>query len=149
MYTIFGLFPVPHERRLRYSDCMDEAPNWYPYEAGETMGKRGPAGGRISRDEEWGDSEEPEDADARITLEALPGGEFAVTVNLYGGWMQETARFSDEAGATAAYARAAEELSRLADFIPDEDERDMAGAIETLNREVAAFAARFGGSPTI
>lgn len=135
--------------RLRYSDFMDEAPNWYPYEAGETIGKRGPAGGRILRDEEWGDREEPEDADARITLETLPAGDFAVTVNLYGGWLQETARFADEPGASSAYAKAADDLSRLADFIPDEDERDIAGAIGTLNREVATLVARFGGSPTI
>ncbi|MBC8136327.1 MAG: hypothetical protein H8F28_10615 [Fibrella sp.] len=128
---------------------MDEARNWYPYESGETMGKRGPAAGRILCDEEWGDSEEPEDADARMTLETLPDGDFAVTANLYGGWLQETARFADEASAAAAYTRAAAELSHLADFIPDEEERDMAGAIETLNREVAAFAVRFGGEPTI
>ena len=113
------------------------------------MGKRGPANGNVVRDEEWGDAEEPEDADARLTLETLADGGFAVTANLYGGWLQETARFADEAGAAAAYTRAAGELSRLAGFIPEEDERDMAAAIETLNREVAAFAVRFGGEPTL
>ncbi|MBC7807077.1 MAG: hypothetical protein H7145_13110 [Akkermansiaceae bacterium] len=127
---------------------MDEARDWYPYESGETMGKRGPAGGRILRDEEWGDVDELEDADARVTLETHPGGDFTVTANLYGGWVQETARFADEEAASMAYAEAAGELSRLADFIPDEEERDMAGAVETLNREVAAFALRFGGKPT-
>lgn len=128
---------------------MDEERSWYPYEAGETAGKRGPASGRVLRDEEWGDAEEPEDADARLTLESLPDGRFAVTANLYGGWLQETARFADEEAASAAYAGAAGELTELAGFIPEEDERDMAGAMERLNREVTAFAARFGGEPTI
>jgi hypothetical protein len=128
---------------------MDEEQNWYPYDSGATLGKRGPAGGRVLRDDECGDPEETEDADARVTLESLPDGGFAVTANLYGGWLQETARFADEESASAAYTDAAAELSRLAELIPDEDDRDMAGAIESLNREVATFVARFGGEPTV
>lgn len=128
---------------------MDEERNWYPYESGATTGKRGPAGGRILRDEEWGDADEPEDADARVTLETLTEGGFAVTANLYGGWLQETARFADEENASQAYTKAMAELSDLAEFIPDEDERDMTGAIEKLNGAVASFVAQFGGAPTI
>lgn len=128
---------------------MDEERNWYPYESGGTLGKRGPAGGRVLRDEEYGDPEETEEADARVTLESLPDGGFAVTANLYGGWLQETARFTDEEKASGAYSEAAESLSRLAVLIPDEEERDLAGAIEALNGKVADFVARFGGEPTV
>ncbi len=127
---------------------MDEEQTWYPYEGGVTIGKPGPLGGHVTRDEEWGDPEEPEDADARLTLEAVAGG-YAVTANLYGGWLQETARFTDEAAALAAHEATREELTRLAALIPDEEDRDLVGAVAHLNREVAVFVARFGGEPTI
>ena len=135
--------------RVRYSTNMELEQTWYPYEAGETMGKRGAAGGQICQDEEWGDSEEPEDADARITLETLHEAGWAVTVNLYGGWLQETARFSEALLALKSYEAAKSELARLSEFIPDEDTRNLTGAIETLNQEVAAFVIRFGGEPTV
>ena len=128
---------------------MDDERSWYPYETGKTLGKRGPAGGRIVRDEEWGDVEEPEDADARITLEQLADGLYTVTVNLYGGWLQETARFDEEGTAITAYQSACNELAQLADLIPDEETRDMERALTLLNDKVAVFMRVFGGEPTL
>ncbi|MBC8143445.1 MAG: hypothetical protein H7Y38_18610 [Armatimonadetes bacterium] len=126
---------------------MDER-TWQPYEDGATMGQTGLVGGIITRDEELGDPEEPEDADARLTIETVPDG-FAVTANLYGGWLQETARFGSESEAQSAFDAAKSELFHLADLIPDEEDGNIDAAVATLNREVAAFATAFGGSPTL
>ena len=125
------------------------ARDWRPYESGATLGKRGPARGNVLRDEEYGDPDEPEDADARVTLESLAPESFAVTANLYGGWLHETATQVSESTADAVFDAAKAELARLAALIPDEDDRDIAGRIAPLNAEVAAFVARFGGSPTL
>jgi len=136
----------PH-RVCGYHNRMDER-IWQTYEDGATIGQTGLVGGIITRDEELGDPEEPEDADARVTLEALPDG-FAVTVNLYGGWLQETARFESESGAQSAFDAAKPALFHLADRIPGEDDAEMDAAVEALNREIAAFTVAFGGEPTI
>ena len=126
----------------------DEYRTWNPYDAGATLGKTGLVAGKIGRDEEYGDADDPEDADARVTLETVPDG-YAVTANLYGGWLQETARFAREADANAAFEMAKTELSRLADLIPDEDDKNVDDAVDALNRAVAVFASHFGGQPTL
>lgn len=123
---------------------MEMDRTWYTYENGTTVGRRGPAEGSVRRDEEFGDEEEPEDADARATLEALTDGTFAVTANLYGGWLQETAIFATEETANVSFEDAKSELARLADLIPDEDDKNIAAQVTALNQEVATFVARFG-----
>lgn len=130
-----------------YDDRMDER-TWQPCDNGATVGQTGLVGGTISRDEELGDLDEPEDADVRLTIETLPDG-FAVTANLYGGWLQETARFATEAEARTAFSAAKPELFRLADLIPDEEDGEIDAAVEALNSEVAAFTVAFGGEPTV
>ena len=127
---------------------MDDERTWNPTEAGATLGKTGLVSGTIVRDEEYGDPDDPEDADARVTLEAVPDG-YVVTANLYGGWLQETVRFVSEADADAAYDAAKAELSRLAALIPDEEDSDMDAAIALLNNKVAGFVSRSGGKPTL
>ena len=125
-----------------------EEREWYNYDNGKTAGKRGLVDGRILLDAEYGDAEEPEDADARVTLESTADG-YAVTANLYGGWLQETARFADEAAARVAFDAAKAQLSDLAALIPDESERNMDTAIASLNTDIATFVSRFGGKPTL
>ncbi len=121
---------------------------WYPYEAGGTVGGPGPQGGLVLRDEELGDPEDPEFADARVTLERLndaKGGAepFAVTAQLYGGWLQHSARYASEGDATAAYEEMLPELENLSDRIPEETDKDIEGGVRALNEAVAAFVARF------
>ena len=47
----------------------DYEPTWYAYEGGATINEVGPERGLIVRDEEFGDPEDDEEADARVTLE--------------------------------------------------------------------------------
>ena len=42
---------------------------WYAYEGGATIGERGSENGYVLCDEELGDPDDPEAADARVTLE--------------------------------------------------------------------------------
>jgi hypothetical protein len=110
---------------------------WYPHEDGETIGQRGPEGGRVVFDEELGDSEDPEDADARLTVEADDEGRFRTVANLYGGWLYLIAE-----GSVAAALKP--ELERLAALVPDEDDRDVDQKARMLLRELEAMEVRYG-----
>lgn len=124
----------------------DEGGEWYPYEGGDTLDKIGPEGGFVLRDEEYGDPEDPEDADVRLTLEQgraeNPG--FFVTANLYGGWMYHVVRRTVEGEADALYDAMKPELEKLAGSIPMEDDRDIQGKVQRLVESVADFERRFG-----
>jgi len=123
----------------------DNGYQWLPYDNGRTVGVYGPEGGFVLRDEEFRDPDEPEDADARLTLEQLPvslagsGPAFALTATLYSGWLMHPWRVGDEATARAAFDATKPELAALAAMIPDEDDRDIAARVETLNRAAEAF----------
>lgn len=123
----------------------DDAGNWYPYEGGDTINDIGPEGGYILRDEEFGDSEDPEDADIRLTLEQgkadNPG--FFLTANLYGGWLYQVTKHASEADGIAHYEAAKPELLRLAALIPMDDDRDVQGKVQKLLEAVAEFEKRF------
>jgi hypothetical protein len=123
----------------------DEAGIWYPYEDGDTINDIGPEGGYVLRDEEYGDPEDPEDADIRLTLEQgkadNPG--FFVTANLYGGWLYQVSKHTSEANAVAHYEAAKPEMIRLAEMIPMEDDRDVQGKVQKLLEAVADFEKRF------
>ncbi|MGC4043852.1 MAG: hypothetical protein QM758_08590 [Armatimonas sp.] len=109
---------------------------WYPFENGETIGHRGPEGGRVVSDEELGDSEDPEDADARLTLES-DGENYTRTIaNLYGGWMYLVVERD-------VVEELRIELERLSGLIPMEDERDIDGKVRTLLKEIEVFEARY------
>ena len=118
---------------------------WYPYETGETIDTLGPESGLILRDEEYGDPDEPEDADVRLTLEQgradNPG--FFLTANLYGGWMYHVARRSTEAEGIALYNAVQPELERLAGMLPMEDDRDIPGKARLLQEAITDFERRF------
>ena len=110
---------------------------WYPYENGDTIGEVGFDGGIILRDEEYGDPNDAEYADARLTLERGGIGleSRRLTANLY-GWLQAQRDYPAEAKALADFDHLKGELSRLADLIPDEDDRTIALQVETLGREL-------------
>jgi hypothetical protein len=132
-------------RRERLAE--DEATGnygWYAYDGGATVGGRGPEGGVVLRDEELGDPDDPEYADARLTLERMTAEDrFAVTAVLYGGWLGHTARFANEAAADSAYDAMSEELENLADLIPDETDKNVEAGVRALNEAAAAFVARY------
>lgn len=109
---------------------------WYPFENGETIGQRGPEGGRVVSDTEFGDPEDPEDADARLTLES-DGETYTRTIaNLYGGWLYLVV----ERDATEELRA---ELERLTALIPMEDDRDVDAKVRTLFEELGAVEARY------
>lgn len=115
-------------------------PEWYPYEKGVTVGDIGPAHGFVLRDEEYGDPEDEEDADARVTLEQgradNPG--FFVTATLY-GWLFHTQRLPDEASGTTAYEETRTELERLTEMLPYEEDRNVQEKVRLLTIEVEEF----------
>ena len=121
---------------------------WRPYEEGRTINAIGGANGYILRDEEWGDPEDTEAADARVTLEQgraeNPG--FFVSAALY-GWMFHTARYAQESAGSAAYSAIREELTNLVALIPYEEDgkKRIEEKAATLMEAIAAFEARFAG----
>lgn len=125
----------------------DESPQriWYSTNGGRNIDALGPESGYILRDEELGDPEEPEDADARITLEhgrvENPG--FFVTAQLYGGWFFVTVHRSTQADVEALYAALRSDLETLAALLPYEGERNMESKLATLNQTIAALEARY------
>lgn len=118
---------------------------WYSTDGGRTIDKLGPESGYILRDEELGDPEEPEDADARLTLEQgrveNPG--FFVTAQLYGGWFFVTVKRSTQADADTLYAELRVALERLAELLPRESDRNVPQKLATLNTAIADLEARF------
>jgi hypothetical protein len=144
-------------------NAADRPPRaWYPYENDHTVGRRGPEGGTIVRDEELGENrtedesgtvakgpDEDEDgliADARLTLEqqrSNGGDGFVLTATLY-GWMAHTRTLpSDEAAAQAAFEAVKPELERLADLLPYDDEPNLDEKVRTLNAAVDEFQRRY------
>ena len=120
---------------------------WYSTEGGRTIGQLGMESGIILRDEELGNPEEPEDAEARITLEqgrvGNPG--FFVTAQLYGGWLFLTVRREAKPDAEAIYDTLHAELERLAGIMPYEGEgqRDVVIRATRAAAEAAAVEARY------
>jgi hypothetical protein len=119
---------------------------WYPYAGGNSINRIGGSAGYILRDEELGDPDDPEEADARLTLEQgradAPG--FVLTATLY-GWLFHTARYPAEAEAVAAYDAMRAELTAMSDLIPYEEDgaKRIAEKADKLATAVAAFESRF------
>jgi hypothetical protein len=120
-------------------------PVWYPYEAGVTAGKRGPEGGVVLSDEELGDPEDPEDADARLTLERSDKG-FSLVGNLYGGWLYVVAEVADETDARRNLEELRGDLETLSAAIPMEDSRDVKGKVDALLAACAEVESRYSAS---
>ena len=121
---------------------------WYSTEGGRTVGQLGMESGLILRDEELGDPLEPEDAEARITLEQGRSSmaiEFFVTAQLYGGWLFLTVRRETKPAAEAIYDALRVELERLAGIMPYEGEgqRDVVVRAAAAAAEAAAVEARY------
>lgn len=130
---------------------MDEdySGSWYPYEGGRSIGQAGWEDGIILRDEEMGDPDDPEDADARLTLERVSGENgsggvsFALTCSLY-GFMAQTLSFGEEAAARAAFDAAKPEMERLVSLIPYEEDgaAEVARKAQALEEASRSFADR-------
>jgi hypothetical protein len=119
-------------------------PSWYPYEGGITIGEFGPEKGFILQDEEYGDPEDDEDSDARITLEQgradNPG--FFLTAALY-GWLFHTYRCESESIAKEKYVEIKAELEQLTELLPYEGERDVSGKSDILVKAVSDFEKKY------
>lgn len=118
---------------------------WYSTEGGRNLGKPGIEGGFIQRDEELGDPMEPEDAEARLTLECTADEprHFYVTAQLYGGWFFLTVRRETRSDADALYETLRAELERLAALLPYEGERDTEVRAAHVIAEAAALESRY------
>lgn len=120
---------------------------WYSTEGGRNLGKPGIEGGYIQRDEELGNPEEPEDAEARITLECVADEprHFFVTAQLYGGWLFLTVRRETLPEAEEIYDTLRAELERLAGIMPYEGEgqRDVVIRAARAAEEAAAVERRY------
>ena len=128
---------------------------WHDYENGRTLGRRGPEGGTVLRDEELGEDaaassagndedEEGPVADARLTLERVGDNAFALTATLY-GWMAHTHLLAadDTDAALQAFDTMKAELARLARLLPYEDDRDIDKKVRALNAAIDEFTRRF------
>lgn len=120
---------------------------WHPYENGRTVGRRGPEGGMVLGDEELTDDEAAEDdegpvADARLTLEMVESGAYALSATLY-GWMLHTHTPSDPSAAGPTFEAMKTDLARLADGLPYEGDRDIDAKVQALNAAIDAFTQRF------
>lgn len=118
---------------------------WYPYENGATMGQVGSENGYVIRDDELGDPDDSEDADARLTLEQgrvdRPGWRFSAT--LY-GWMfqvHEMPAETPEADALRVFDEMKAALTRLAGLLPYEEDgqRRIEQKAAQLNAGIADF----------
>ena len=110
----------------------DETPRaWIPTEGGTTIGAAGPEGGRVVQDVEWADPDDPEDADARLTVE-VSGEATVVVAQLHGGWMRRVERFATSTSAEQGTQWLRTELERLAGMIPYEEDRDVPRKVREL-----------------
>ncbi|MFM7320802.1 MAG: hypothetical protein ACKO5K_04665 [Armatimonadota bacterium] len=107
------------------------ARDWIPTEEGATIGAPGPEGGRVLADSEWADPEDPEDADARLTIESADEG-FRVIGQLYGGWFHRIECFPSLAAAETGAEWFRATLERLAGMIPYEEDRDVPRKVREL-----------------
>lgn len=80
--------------------------SWYDYDEGSEIGEHGTEGGDIVKDEEFSSS-------ARITLEKLSEGHYAVTCGIY-GTLVHTAWF-DEANALSKYEQMKSDIEEILD----------------------------------
>lgn len=92
--------------------------SWSEFDGGSTIGKLGTEGGDIVKDEEFFSS-------ARITLEKLSGGNYAVTCGIY-GTMAHTVWF-DEADLFSEYERMKADIE---DILSQENDDDYYRLIE-------------------
>lgn len=99
---------------------------WYDYEGGATVGQIGGENGYVLRDEELGDPDDPEAADARITLEqgrvTNPGMLYSVT--LY-GWMFQVHKrepATTKEHALEVFDRIKTRLTEMAYLLPYEED---------------------------
>jgi hypothetical protein len=132
---------------MQPTDLYEETDaEWYPYEDGRTINQLGGQGGYVLRDEELGDPEDPEAADARLTLEQgradNPG--FFLTATIY-GWMLTTVKRATQADANIDYDAMHVALTRLVGLLPYEEDgpKRIEAKARLLTDAIAAFESRF------
>jgi hypothetical protein len=133
-------------------DNDEYKPTWYPYENGTTIGEIGPEGGYVLRDEEYGDPDDDEDADARLTLEQgkadNPG--FPLSATLY-GWLFHVVRCDTQSEAEAAYSAMRSELEALRELLPYEEDgpKKIEKKAAILLEAITAFETKFPVSESV
>jgi hypothetical protein len=108
---------------------------WYPFEAGSTVGGTGSENGIILRDEEYS-------AGARITLERDGYTPFAITCGIY-DWLVHTAFFATEQEANQAFEAMKGERARILRFIPLRDEPETSHRWSVAGEAMEAFIGEF------
>lgn len=107
--------------------------NWTPYDGGNTLEQKGPAGGRIVRDEEHPDG-------ARITLEIqCKMAPVAITCGVY-GWMVHESYYADQMTADDDFEAMKQALLPLLALRSSEDLYNRA---DDLQDAIDAFKLRF------
>ncbi len=110
--------------------------SWYPFEDGKTLGKVGPEGGVITRDEEHGSG-------ARVTLERDGGSApWSISCGIY-GWMTHTRFLASEEEAEREFGEMKAELERLMGMIPMEGEAEMEAKGHAAVNALGDFVERF------
>lgn len=110
---------------------MSIGTNWYDYDEGYSIGTVGSSDGAIVHDEEH-------ESGARITLEEESCfASFAITCGIY-GWMFHTRYLADESEADAEYDRMKNDLNRILELIPPEENQDEATKNE-IAEEIELF----------
>lgn len=111
--------------------------DWFPFQTGATLGKRGSENGVILRDEE-------QPYLARMTLEQ--GGDiapFAITCGVY-YLLIHTCFFSSQKEAEEAFSRMKEDLNRILQDIPLEDDPVVRTAkMEPIYERLSAFTEKY------
>jgi hypothetical protein len=106
--------------------------SWISFDNGASIGQRGSENGIILRDEEHVDG-------ARITLERDGHiAPFSITCGIY-GWMVHTCFFATQEEAELEYERMKDELAKILDIIPFEDDPDLENKLDPVSDAISRF----------
>jgi hypothetical protein len=109
--------------------------DWYPFDDGRSIGRKGSEGGVTLRDDEHPDG-------SRITLERGGYAPFSITCGVY-GWMVHTRFFETEAEAWNAFEEMKLGLVNILNIIPLVSEADDDTKVEAVSDALTDFIERF------
>lgn len=109
---------------------------WAPYLGGETIGRKGPLGGVVLRDEALAD-------EARMTLEeGAPHAPFSLFCEIR-GWLEHSVVASGRSEARELFEAMKEALAPIIDTIPLADAPESAEEMRYVEQQLAAFITLF------
>ena len=109
---------------------------WAPYLGGETIGRRGPLGGVVLRDEALAD-------EARMTLEeGAPHAAFSLFCEIR-GWLEHAVVASARSEARDLFEAMKDALAPIVETIPLADAPESAEQMRYVEQQLAAFVALF------